>query len=89
MKRMPLKIVHGYKFLVSLIIDFDKFQNIPCNCFPHYLTPPLVYSTKTPKHGRVMGKHGRMYATTTLFVKGGRRLQASSIVGVMKSYWKL
>jgi hypothetical protein len=37
--------------MVSLIIDFDKFQNIPHNCFPHYLTPPLVYLMKTPKHG--------------------------------------
>jgi hypothetical protein len=37
---------------------------------------------------KVMGKHGRMYATTTLSVKGGRRWQASSIVGVTKSCWK-
>jgi hypothetical protein len=27
---------------------------------------------------KVMVKHGRMYATTTLLVKGGRRWQASS-----------
>jgi len=41
-----------------------------------------------PKHGWVMGKHGRMYATATLFVRGGRRWQASSTIGVMKSCWK-
>jgi hypothetical protein len=35
---------------------------------------------------RVMGKHGRMYATTTLSMRGGRRWQASSTIGVMKSY---
>jgi hypothetical protein len=57
--------------------------------FPHCFTPPFVYLVKTPKHGRVMGKHGRMYATTTLFVKGGKRWQASSTIGVMKSSWKL
>jgi hypothetical protein len=34
----------------------------------------------------VMVKHGRMYVTTTLLVKGGRRWQASSTIGVMKSY---
>jgi hypothetical protein len=32
-----------------------------------------------------MGKHGRMYATTTLFVKGGRKWQASSTIGVWKA----
>jgi hypothetical protein len=37
---------------------------------------------------KVMGKHGKMYATTTLFMKSGRKWQASSIVGVMKSCWK-
>jgi hypothetical protein len=37
----------------------------------------------------VMGKHGRMYATTTLFVRGGRRWQTSSIVGVTKICWKI
>ncbi len=55
MKRMSLETMHGYKFLVSLIIDFDKFQSIPCNCFPHYLTPPFVYSVKMPKHGQGHG----------------------------------
>jgi hypothetical protein len=34
----------------------------------------------------VMVKHGRIYATTILFVKGGKRWQASSTTGVMKSY---
>jgi hypothetical protein len=34
----------------------------------------------------VMGEHGRMYATTTLFMIGGRRWQTSSTIGVMKSY---
>jgi hypothetical protein len=33
----------------------------------------------------VMSKHGRMYATT-LSMKGGRRWQAPSKIGVMKSY---
>jgi hypothetical protein len=33
----------------------------------------------------VMVKHEKMYATTTLLVKGGRRWQASSTIGVMKS----
>jgi hypothetical protein len=37
---------------------------------------------------KVMGKHGRMYAITTLFVRGGRNWQASSIVGGTKNYWK-
>jgi hypothetical protein len=50
-KNVSLETMHGYKFLVSLIIDFNKFQSIPCSYFPHYFTPPLVYSTKTPKHG--------------------------------------
>jgi hypothetical protein len=35
---------------------------------------------------KVMVKHGRMYATATLLMKGGRRWQASSTIGVMKSY---
>jgi hypothetical protein len=73
--------MHGYKFMVSLNIDFDKFQNIPRNCFPHCLTSPLVYLTKTSKHGWVMGKHGRMYVTTTLSMRGGRRWQTSSTIG--------
>jgi len=33
----------------------------------------------------VKGKHARMYATTTLSMKGGRRWQPSSTIGVMKS----
>jgi len=47
----PFETMNGYKFLVSLIIDFDKFQSISCNCFPHCLTPPLVYFVKMLKHG--------------------------------------
>jgi hypothetical protein len=35
-----------------------------------------------------MGKHGTMYVTITLSMRGGRRWQASSTIGVMKSCWK-
>jgi hypothetical protein len=35
---------------------------------------------------RVINKHGRIYVTTTLYVKGGRRWQASSTIGVIKNY---
>jgi hypothetical protein len=37
---------------------------------------------------RVMGKCGKMYVIVTLSMRGGRRWQASSIIGVMKSCWK-
>ncbi len=41
MKIMSLETMHGYNFMVNMIIDFDEFQSIPCNCFPHNLAPPL------------------------------------------------
>jgi hypothetical protein len=81
--------MHGYKFMVNLIIDFDKFQSFHAIVSPIALHHSLFTWWRCQSMDMVMGKHGRMYATTTLFVRGDRRWQASSTVGVMKSCWNL
>jgi hypothetical protein len=88
MRRTSLETMHGYKNLVSLIIHFDKFQSFPLPVSPTALHHPLFTHQRCQNMDGVMGKHGIMYVTITLYVRGGRRWQASSTIGVMKSCWK-
>jgi hypothetical protein len=53
---------------------------------PTIVHHPLFTWQRHQSMDEVMGKHGRMYAPTTFSMRGGRRWQTSSTIGVMKSY---
>jgi hypothetical protein len=75
-------------FWKSLIIDFvTSSKAFYVIISPLALHRPLFAQQRHQNMDKVMGKHGRMYATTTLSVRGGRNCQASSIVGVTKNCW--
>jgi hypothetical protein len=44
MKIMSLGTMHGYNFIVSMIIDFDKFQTFHAIVFPTTLHHPCLLS---------------------------------------------
>jgi hypothetical protein len=74
MKRMSLETMDGYKFLMNLITDFlTSSKAFYAIISPIALHHPLFTRRRHQSMDEVMGKHGRMYVTTTLSMKGGRR----------------